>query len=139
MLAGEEGIASNILSDRLKHLEKSALITREKDGAISGLTELFRHQAIEHKGMQNLTGVQEKYRGRGLGKWLKAELLLRMKEKFPEWVYVATGNDETNAPMLSINERMGFKQFKLFKSYKFSVKEMIETYQSIHPDVDLLN
>ena len=31
MLAGEEGIASNILSDRLKHLEKSALITREKD------------------------------------------------------------------------------------------------------------
>ena len=61
---------------------------------------------------QNLTGVREKYRGKGLGKWLKAAMLYKIKEEFPKAKIISTGNANSNAPMLAINEKMGFKLHK---------------------------
>ena len=38
--------------------------------------------------------------------------------------FVATGNADVNAPMLSINRRMGFKRYIGFSMYKFKVNEL---------------
>ncbi len=87
----------------------TTIISREENGAISGLTEIWY---LHEKGFlveQGLTGVRKEYRGRGLGKWLKAEMLFFIKEHYPEAVVVETGNANTNDAMLSINKRMGFK------------------------------
>ncbi len=35
-----------------------------------------------------------------------------------------TGNAEANAPMLSTNDRMGFKKYKGAEGYKFQVEEL---------------
>ena len=86
--------------------------TVEPNGDISGLTEMEYRPERETIVEQLLTGVQEKYRGRGLGKWLKAEMLLKIKEEFPKANIISTGNATTNAPMLSINDRLGFKPHK---------------------------
>ncbi len=94
-------------------------ITREKDGAISGLTEMLFHPDMPYKAFQNLTGVKQEYRGRGLGKWLKAHMILWITKQHPTIETIVTGNDETNAPMLSINKRMGFKKHMGQSSYKF--------------------
>ncbi len=104
----------------------STLISREADGAISGLTELIYNPTTSHKASQNLTGVKQEYRGRGLGKWLKAELLLRFRERYPTIRYISTGNADANAPMLSINQRMGFKRFKTDKTYTFETEDLIK-------------
>lgn len=101
------------------------MITRESDGHISGLTEMMYIPDLPHKAFQNLTGVREKYRGRSLGKWLKAELLLWIVDKYPAIKYVVTGNATSNAPMLSINERMGFKQFKTDSMYSFQKEDLV--------------
>ncbi len=87
-------------------------ITQEADGKISGLTEMGYFPDEEFIINQFMTGVRKAYRGRGLGKWLKAAMLLRVREEFPQVNVVVTGNATSNAAMLSINERLGFKPHK---------------------------
>jgi len=87
-------------------------ITREPNSDISGLTEVMYHPSKDPLITQNLTGVSDKYRGKGKGKWLKAIMLQEVRKRFPTVTTVVTGNATTNAPMLSINERLGFKVHK---------------------------
>lgn len=107
-----------------KRIEWYTMISREPDGAISGLTEMYYSPDEPHRIFQGLTGVAERYRGRGLGKWLKAEMLLDVRKRYPNLKFVATGNADVNAPMLSINRRMGFKRYIGFSMYKFKVNEL---------------
>ncbi len=86
-----------------------AATTRERDGALSGLTEMGYHPDEGTMLRQFMTGVGNAYRGRGLGKWLKAAMLLRVREEYPGVEVVVTGNATSNAPMLGINVRLGFK------------------------------
>ncbi|NHJ47478.1 MAG: GNAT family N-acetyltransferase [Asgard group archaeon] len=97
------------------------VITCENDGTISGLTDFTYFSGMPYRIYQELTGVLKQYRGNGLGKWLKAEMLHFMHRTYPEAKYVRTGNANANAPMLSINTRMGFKLHEVEKVYKFKV------------------
>lgn len=105
------------------------MVTREADGSFSGLTELTYNPERSHRTGQGLTGVYEQHRGRGLGKWLKAKMLLYMREHFPTVEHVATTNASSNAAMLSINERLGFKLYKHETVYKVPV-ERLQAYFS---------
>lgn len=84
-------------------------VTVETDGGLSGLTEMTHVPDSKWIIFQQLTGVRDADRGRGLGKWLKAAMLLRVRREFPEVRVVTTGNASANVPMLSINERLGFR------------------------------
>jgi len=86
--------------------------TQEPDGEISGLTEAFHVPDQPTFLGQGMTGVRGKQRGRGLGKWVKAAMLLRVRAEFPEVRVVRTGNATENAAMLSINNRLGFRPHK---------------------------
>ncbi|MGC9779756.1 MAG: GNAT family N-acetyltransferase [Candidatus Heimdallarchaeota archaeon] len=101
------------------------MITQEANGAISGLTDMQYSHDEPYLVEQDLTGVGLNYRGRGLGKWLKAAMLLYLRENFPEVRIVNTGNADSNMPMLSINERMGFKRFLVEKCYKFNINLLL--------------
>ena len=87
-------------------------ITREPNGDISGMTEVLYRPSKDPLITQELTGVSDKYRGSGKGKWLKAIMLREIEKRWPTVTTVVTGNATTNAPMLSINERLGFKVHK---------------------------
>jgi len=71
-----------------------------------------------------ITGVQESYRGRGLGKWLKSGMILLIRDKYPQATYITTGSNVSNAPMLSINDRMGFKVHSKQKFYEFALQDL---------------
>lgn len=130
-----EGLEATFTPERMQQmLERmqgrgsvwTSKITREPDGAISGLTEIIFNPKEPHKVDQLLTGVQEAYRGRGLGKWLKADMLLYIRETYPEVAFISTGNADTNAPMLSINNRLGFKAHKQGTAYKQEVAKLAQ-------------
>jgi len=87
-------------------------ITREPNGDISGMTEVLYRPSKDPLIYQELTGVSKKYRGSGKGKWLKAVMLREIQKRFPSVTTVDTGNATSNAPMLSINNRLGFKVHK---------------------------
>ena len=88
------------------------VLSIEEDGKISGLTEMLYQKEVNYLIHQELTGVLEKYRGRGLGKILKARMLKEIKSRFPSVQIISTGTADTNAPMVSINQRLGFKPYR---------------------------
>ena len=60
-----------------------AMVT-EKNGDISGLTDVVYTPSKAPLMDQWLTGVAENYRGRGIGKWVKSTMLLKIREEFPD-------------------------------------------------------
>jgi GNAT superfamily N-acetyltransferase len=96
------------------------ILTREPDGVISAITDTgwVPHQpSIIH---QRFTGVRPDARGRGLGKWIKAAMLARIRELYPKAQWVSTENAGSNAPMLAINKKLGFKQYRAETEYQIS-------------------
>ena len=57
---------------------------------------------------QGLTGVQRDERGQGLAQAIKADVILKAKNK--GYQHVRTDNDSRNLPILSINDRLGFQR-----------------------------
>lgn len=103
----------------------SALV-KEQNGDISGLTDVGYEPSTPTILHQYLTGVQEKYRGRGLGKWLKGAMLLKIRDEFPEVEVVSTSTATSNEPMLAINERMGFQLIRESYAYQVDVQKVKE-------------
>lgn len=96
------------------------VVAREADGSIAGITDVdwapYRRTIIH----QQLTGVHPKARGRGLGKWIKAAMLLHIRELYPDAQWIATDNAGSNAPMLAINHQLGFKQYRAGTEYQIT-------------------
>ena len=105
-------------------IERLIICTRHPDGTLSGMTDFYYHQAKPTHASVGLTGVRQEYQGHGLGKWLKAAMMLDIHARYPEVSYVDTNNFNNNGPMLSINDRMGFKLFEQFVFYKIRTDEL---------------
>jgi mycothiol synthase len=100
------------------------VLTREPDGTITGITDItwapYRRTLIH----QNFTGVLPSARGRGLGKWIKAAMLLHVREIYPDAEWVVTDNAHTNDPMLKINRTLGFKPYRTGVEYQIKRDEL---------------
>jgi RimJ/RimL family protein N-acetyltransferase len=62
-----------------------------------------------------------------LGKWLKAAMLLHVLEIYPDLESVITENAGSNAPMLAINTKMGFKRYKTGTEYQIVRDKLVAT------------
>lgn len=107
----------------------TTMISKEEDGTISGLTETLYLPDQPTLLIQHLTGVKEEYRRRGLGKWLKAEMLAYAKESFPNIKFVITDFAVINDPMITINRKLGFKKYKIWEEYKFDIGDLWKSLQ----------
>lgn len=114
----------------LGHLHHT-FITREPDGAISGMTEMIFQPEKPQYIYQDLTGVIPEYRGRGLGKWLRAAMLDYVRRTLPDMRCVITGNANSNAPMLAINHALGFQAYRGQSIYEFGVDKLESRFNEI--------
>ena len=80
----------------------------ETSGEIAGHTDMSVTPAWPTRGFQGNTGVDPAHRNKGLGRWLKASMLLRLIDERPEVRRIVTGNAGSNEPMLNINHQLGF-------------------------------
>ncbi len=100
------------------------LISREKNGDISAMTDIMYHRREPHKIIQYFTGVSARHRRKGLAKRLKAEMLYLMREKFPEVEYITTTMAPDNRPMQAINAKLGFKLRKTDYVYQWTLTDL---------------
>ena len=106
-------------------------LTREKDGEISGMTDVEFSPQLPDRIGQNFTGVHPDHRGRGLGKWLKAAMLVYIHGRYPEATWIVTGNANSNDPMLGINHKLGFKKHKGGTAYQISHDDVAKYLSSV--------
>lgn len=128
-----EGLESHYTPEKMREQEAlmqrqgrrhTVKISREANGRISGVTDISYNPKVPERVGQLLTGVRPAYRGRGLGKWLKADMLAYIRRTYPDFQFIVTGNANENAPMLSINQRLGFKVHKQVTQFKVALPEL---------------
>ncbi len=97
---------------RANGTEHWTLAVRERQsGAFAGFTDVFWHPERPAILDQGDTGVWPQYRNHGLGRWLKAVMLDRILRERPQVAVVRTQNADSNVPMLTINQLLGFRPY----------------------------
>jgi GNAT superfamily N-acetyltransferase len=107
------------------------LLAREQDGVISAMTDVswapYRPTHIE----QQFTGVLPSARGRGLGKWIKAAMLLHVRKLHADAEWIITENAQSNDPMLNINRRLGFRETRRSTEYQMGRDQLEKRIRSL--------
>ena len=80
-------------------------------GELAGFTAIGWHPAIETLGWQWGTAVRPAHRGAGLGRWMKAAMLVKVFEELPEFEFIDTWNAGSNKWMLAINVALGYAPY----------------------------
>jgi mycothiol synthase len=93
-------------------------------GMIVGFSELVTGQSDDPTLDTTLTVVHRDHRGHALGKWIKADALLRALDRFPHATHIQTENVFSNAPMLGINDAIGFRPEHTLSSYQATTAEI---------------
>jgi GNAT superfamily N-acetyltransferase len=89
-------------------IDEDASLVALVDGQLAGLT-MIRVDRPSGRAQNNLCGVRRPHRGKGLALLLKSHSLRRAAELGA--TIALTDNDETNAPMLAVNTRLGYRPF----------------------------
>lgn len=89
----------------------SVVARQRATGRLVGYSSVFWSAFQPFLLNQGDTAVHPDHRGKGLGRWLKAAMLQRVRQERPEVRRVRTGNAGSNAPMLQINHELGFRPF----------------------------
>lgn len=87
----------------------TAVAVHEASGEVVGFTELIRHPGQADLLHQGDTLVIREHRGHGLGAALKGALLADATARLPEVTRTRTSNAAENAPMLAVNEALGYR------------------------------
>jgi GNAT superfamily N-acetyltransferase len=109
--------------DRLRTADREgfdvvATLALAPDGSAAGVTQLMASRLRPSLGRQGDTGVVASHRGRGLGRWLKAENLRRALDHQPAIEVIETYNAESNPHMLAINVEMGYRPYRTYGTWQ---------------------
>lgn len=81
----------------------------EADGEVAGYTELVVPAGRSGRARQYDTAVLPAHRGHGLGLWLKAAMLRRVRDEHPLITEVLADTADENRHMLAVNTALGFR------------------------------
>ena len=110
-----------------RRIDQSTLVARHvPSGEIVAHSDVWLPQRWPTKAYQNDTGVNPAHREKGLGRWLKAQMLLNLMNERPQIDNISTWNAGSNAAMLGINYAMGFKTVSEFGEHQVRADVALE-------------
>ena len=122
--------------EQLREMEKMDLargnlrytfyVLEKATGKFAGYTETVWNANRPEILRQDMTGVFPQFRGKGLGRWLKAAMLEKMITIHPEIKFVRTQNADTNAAMLRINNELGFKPYMTSILWQMEINQVLD-------------
>lgn len=92
-----------------RSIYQAVLAVHTESGELGGYTAIRIPAAEPRLSRQSDTVTIPAHRGRGIGRWIKADMWKWLRETRPDVEYLDTGNAESNRAMLAINEAMGFR------------------------------
>lgn len=113
LVVGDVTVDSGFVAGLDKALAESGrirwtILVRDPAGVCVGGTEVTFEPADAAIAWQQNTGIDPAHRGLGLAKWAKASMLKRIRDQRPGTVRIRTDNAFSNAPMLAVNDALGF-------------------------------
>ena len=101
-------------------VRKHTIAAFTEDGTIAGLHGVF---VVPGSGTAEIgdTSVPAAFRGHGLGLRLKAAMSLRLLDSEPRIEVISTWNNVDNAPMLRVNDVLGFRTGEIWEQWQFDL------------------
>jgi GNAT superfamily N-acetyltransferase len=96
---------------------------------MAGVTEMLVPSNWPVMAYQEDTAVDPAHRRRGIGRWLKAALMLELIESRPATEWVQTWNAGSNASMLGINVAMGFRPAEEWGIWQAPADDLVKRVQ----------
>jgi GNAT superfamily N-acetyltransferase len=113
--------AAEVVARRGERLVTVAALA-ESDGSVAGYTELVLPADTAGPAQQYDTAVLGAHRGHGLGLWIKAEMLRRVRAEHPATTEIRTDNADDNRHMLAVNTALGFRPQRRTVMYQLSLR-----------------
>ncbi len=112
---------------RLRGQDVLTYVARHKPtGRFVGYTNVSYHRLQPDLVEQWDTGVDPDHRNKGIGRWVKAAMALKLRDEFPHVRRIDTHNAGSNEPMLNINIEMGFKPVRTQNVWQGDVARLRE-------------
>ncbi|MFJ8013484.1 GNAT family N-acetyltransferase [Streptomyces sp. NPDC096339] len=91
------------------------------DGTMAGYTEILIPRGVPSRVQQYDTAVVPAHRGHGLGLWVKAAMVRRLRAEHASVTEIETDNAEDNVHMLAVNHRLGFRSYRRTREFQLDV------------------
>lgn len=111
--------ATKAVADRGDILHAIAAI--DPDESVVGFTEVVVPGDGEGDGQNYGTGVLPDHRGHGLGLWMKAASILRVRERHPRLAGLLTDVAQENTPMRTIAATLGYRPTHVSREYRLDL------------------
>lgn len=109
---------ARVLADRGDTLLTVAALHGEE---VAGFTEIVIRAGEQQRALQYDTVVVPGHRGHGLGLWVKAAMIRRLRADHPGIGTIETDNADDNTHMLAVNESLGFREHRRAHEYQLDV------------------
>ncbi len=128
-----ELVVSTMTQERIRNKEESyhksnggayTIFARHTSGEAVGYTEIIYGDMFPYNLQQGMTVVKPTFRGNGLGRLMKAQMLEHIRGRHPKLLWIATGNATTNVSMRKINEELGFRLYKTVNLWQMPVASL---------------
>ncbi|MFF4443701.1 GNAT family N-acetyltransferase [Streptomyces sp. NPDC001502] len=91
------------------------------DGTMAGYTEILLPRGTPARAQQYDTAVVPAHRGHGLGLWVKAAMVRRLRAEHSGVTEIETDNAEDNVHMLAVNHRLGFRSYRRTREFQLDM------------------
>ncbi|MBA3653804.1 MAG: GNAT family N-acetyltransferase [Actinobacteria bacterium] len=110
---------------RRRRHQWTLMVRHDPTGALAGFTDIGWGDWMDDLAWQGGTAVDPAHREKGIGRWLKAAMLLRVLDERPEVARIDTWNAGSNRPMLAINVALGFRPVKHYGTWQIATDGLL--------------